>query len=57
MAKAVGLFDIFCEPSLLSDLSYMAFLDRLEKAKDAFTELFESRPELRELSLRVCPYV
>lgn len=54
VASKLGLLHLFCEPALLSDPSYLAFLSRLDAAAPTFQALLTRSPKLRELVLRVC---
>ncbi len=56
MAKLLGIFHIFCEPFLYSQPEYLQFLDKLEAELHLFDALFQKRPELRELHIRVQRY-
>lgn len=51
--EAVSLHDIYCEPCLLTNPSYVGFMDRLREGKENMLTFIKNRPKMSKLSLRV----
>ena len=53
VCEMIGLYSLFCEPALLSDPTYLSFLERIENAKDLFADMFRAQPLLAGLTVHV----